>query len=66
MDEPILVARKLAAQLIERRLPNLENDLAKVLRELGSEQKLEIVTQVMQRNVRCWRQGRRMQLNKWF
>ncbi|WP_248767454.1 hypothetical protein [Pseudomonas sp. MWU12-2345] len=53
MSEPIDLAKKLATQLVERRLPNLENDLAKVLRGLGTEHKLEIIMQIMHKNVRA-------------
>lgn len=53
MDEPIFIARKLATELVERRLPNLENELSKVLRDLSPEEKLEIIVQVMQKNVRA-------------
>lgn len=53
MNEPILTARKLASELVEWRLPILENELCKILRELTPEEKLEIVHQVLQKNVRA-------------
>jgi hypothetical protein len=53
MNEPILAAKKLASELVERRLPILENELSKLLRELSPEEKLEIIQQVLQENVRA-------------
>lgn len=53
MDEPLIVAKALAAKLIERRLPTVENELSRVCRELSPEEKLEIVVHLMEKNVRA-------------
>lgn len=47
MDEFISKARELATKLAKNRLSNLENDLAKATRLLTSEQKLDIVMQLV-------------------
>jgi hypothetical protein len=53
MNEPILTAKKLATELTKCRLTTVENELSKILRELSPEAKLEIIVEVMQRNVRA-------------
>lgn len=53
MSEPFLIAKKLAYELVERRLSPLENELSKLLRRLTPEEKLEIIVQVMAKNVRA-------------
>jgi hypothetical protein len=53
MDDPILIARQLAMALAEQRLPNLENDLSRVFRDLSAVQQLEIIVQLLQKNVRA-------------
>ncbi|UCV08558.1 hypothetical protein [Dechloromonas denitrificans] len=54
MEEPLIsFARKLAADLSEHRLPNLENELSKVFRRLSEEEQLEIILLLMKKNVRA-------------
>ena len=53
MEEPLIFfARKLAEELSEHRLPNLENELSKVFRRLSAEEQLEIILLLMKKNVR--------------
>jgi hypothetical protein len=53
MNETTIIAKKLALELVQRRLPAVENELSKILRELNQEDKLKIIIQVMQKNVRA-------------
>ena len=53
MNGNIIVAKELAIQLLTHRLPNIENNLCKVIRVLKPNEKLEIILQVMQKNVRA-------------
>jgi predicted transcriptional regulator len=52
MNDSILIAKELAAKLGERRTSTLENELSKIFRELSEEQQLEIISQLLQDNVR--------------
>lgn len=53
MTESISIAKELAAKLGERRTSSLENELSKLFRSLSEEQQLEIIAQLLSRNVRA-------------
>jgi hypothetical protein len=53
MEKPFILAKALAAKLIERRVPAVENELSKVCRELPPQEILGIVVQLMGENVRA-------------
>lgn len=53
MEELVIFAKALATKLIERRLPNVENELSRVCRKLPPEEILKVVIQLMEKNVRA-------------
>jgi hypothetical protein len=53
MEEPLILAKALAAKLIERRVPTVENELSKVCRKLPPQEILGVVVQLMGENVRA-------------
>ncbi|HBF34032.1 TPA: hypothetical protein DDW35_05665 [Candidatus Sumerlaeota bacterium] len=53
MNEPVELAKNLASSLSEHRLQNLENELAHIVRKLPAEHKLEVIYQLMPKNVRA-------------
>ena len=53
MEEPLILAKTLAAKLIERRVSDVENDLLKVCRNLPPEEILGVVVQLIAQNVQA-------------
>jgi len=53
MDEPLITAKALAVKLGEHRVSAIENELSVVCRKLPPEERLEIVVQLMKKNVRA-------------
>ncbi len=53
MEESLILAKALAAKLIERRVSTVENELSKVCRKLPPQEMLEVVVQLMGGNVRA-------------
>jgi hypothetical protein len=53
MNDFIFIAKDLTAKISENRSSNLENELSKIFRELSEYNQLEIIIQLLQKNVRA-------------